>query len=214
VAAVVTMVKVTTAVPADEDSGVEIGVTEAVSPFVFGTSVCTSTHVVVAHVKPLLGFTATFGVAMDDWPAMRSIVVTAPVEGWTVKKGIVPAVPVVRVAVWRVSGTPMVPPFSIVTQVGELLVLAPQPVWKPIVKGVDVSLTTLKTAVKRRPVVGGIERNDVAPTDRRSVSTVSVAGEQAEPPFNTPPIHLARTTVAVEGSIEPVRSASKGRSFV
>jgi hypothetical protein len=214
VVAEVTTVKVATAVPAAEDSAVEAGVIEAVSPFTFGTSVCKSTHVVVAHVKPLLGLTATFGVATDDWPAMRLIVVAAPVEGWTVKKGIVPAVPVVRVAVWRVSGTPMVPPFSIVTHVGELLVLAPQPVWKPTVRGVAESPTTLKTAVKRRPVVGGIDKNEVAPTDRRSVSTVSVAGEQAEPPFKTPPIHLARTTVAEEGSIDPVRSASKGRSFV
>ena len=81
VAVVVPTVKLTTPVPAVEDSAVEVGLTVAVSPATPGTNVRTSTQARVAHVKPLLGFTATFRTAGDVAPATTLMVVVAPVAG-------------------------------------------------------------------------------------------------------------------------------------
>jgi len=92
--------RVTTPVPAVADSGVDVGLTVAVSPLTLGTRVRTSTQPKPPHVKPFAGFKAMFGVvAPAVWPARMSIVVVAPAAGRTVKKGTVAAAPVVKVAV-------------------------------------------------------------------------------------------------------------------
>ena len=59
----------------------------------------------------------------------------------------------------RFSGTAKAEPFSMVTQLGGLLVgfcTVPQPVWKPTEEVPVVTFPTmLKTAVNRSPLVGG-----------------------------------------------------------
>jgi hypothetical protein len=117
-----------------------------------------------------------------------------------------------KLAVWTLSGSGVVVPFVIVTQMG-LLLVAIQPVANPTEIPEDTLVPVmLYIAVNRRPVVGGVVSTLNASREKWIVSDVS-PDEQAWPVTFLPPIHS--TMILVDpGTMVPVVSTPTGRRTV
>ena len=121
--------------------------------------------------------------------------------------------PLLKVAVWTVSGTGIGVPLATVTHAPPLTLVLVQPVWKPRLVP-EVVPVMLYIAVNRRPVVG-VEVMPDPGADVAASSIVSIVSVlvQVDPLIRIPERH-STTILGVPTSTVPVRSMPAGRRIV